>query len=317
MKHKQVLTFDGGGIKGVASTTWLSKLVKEKVLNLDNVFAVSGTSTGSIIAAALAKPNPFSPDDITELYRELSPKIFKRPWWTPKILDVIVFSAPYDIRKLEDALKYHFGNTKVGDCPRKFVIPIWDLFGMHRGERASTVLMVNNFSGGVYEEYLDWPLYKVLAGSSAAPTYFKPMIWQDSLGKKHMWTDGGQVDNTALLSSLVTLFDKYFGAQISPDDLAVLSFGNGYKFQFEDPDKKESWATPRMIRSLINAIVQTNQLLGLTTSRRILFSNFRRCNFRLDSEPDLDDYRLIDKHIEWAKNCDLSEDKKWLKAFFI
>jgi patatin-like phospholipase/acyl hydrolase len=69
---KLILSLDGGGIRGKATTQFLSKI--EQKLNAENksvrdyVDFYAGTSTGSIIALALATTN-MTMDDQGENYR--------------------------------------------------------------------------------------------------------------------------------------------------------------------------------------------------------------------------------------------------------
>jgi uncharacterized protein len=88
---KRMLSLDGGGIRGALTLGFLKKL--ETILrqiedNPDLLLChyfdlIGGTSTGSIIASALAIGKTV--DEITELYMNLGGKIFgeKRSWWNP------------------------------------------------------------------------------------------------------------------------------------------------------------------------------------------------------------------------------------------
>ena len=81
-KSLRVLSIDGGGMRGVYSSTYLSVLAKElakqrKINNLDVGKAfdlIVGTSSGGILACALAAGIPL--DEVSDLYSEHGQEIF-------------------------------------------------------------------------------------------------------------------------------------------------------------------------------------------------------------------------------------------------
>ena len=81
----RVLSLDGGGMRGTYTATYLDRLAatfatRRKVASLDIGAAfdlIVGTSTGGIIACALAAGVPLS--DIVELYKQHGVAIFSRP----------------------------------------------------------------------------------------------------------------------------------------------------------------------------------------------------------------------------------------------
>src|ERR1700712_3057821 len=109
---KRILSLDGGGIRGALTLGYLKKIetvLREKendpALVLSDYFdLIGGTSTGSIIAGALAIG--MSVDEIVKMYMDLGGKIFgkKRSFWNP--LQTLKFlKAEYDYQALEDNLK--------------------------------------------------------------------------------------------------------------------------------------------------------------------------------------------------------------------
>ncbi len=100
----RVLSLDGGGMRGTYTATYLDK-VADTAARRRNVDALDigagfdlivGTSTGGVIAAALATGVPLA--DIVALYVEHGPSIFSRPLPTGPI------SAVFDIPKRPQAL---------------------------------------------------------------------------------------------------------------------------------------------------------------------------------------------------------------------
>jgi len=100
----RVLSLDGGGMRGTYTATYLDRVAasfatRRRVAALDIGAAfdlIVGTSTGGIIACALAAGIPLA--DIVKLYSEHGPSIFSRP------LPSGYTSIIGDIRKRPEAL---------------------------------------------------------------------------------------------------------------------------------------------------------------------------------------------------------------------
>src|SRR5215471_1531222 len=83
---KRILSLDGGGVRGAISIGFLERLEKtiaeiegRPTLLCDWFDLIGGTSTGAIIAAALALG--FSATDIRKFYHDLAQRVFRRPLW--------------------------------------------------------------------------------------------------------------------------------------------------------------------------------------------------------------------------------------------
>ena len=76
----QIMTFDGGGIRGALVAALLRRLKGDFKDLLNNVDLFAGTSTGSAIALSLA--NKKSPEDLTALYSTKEMKfVFGKSRW--------------------------------------------------------------------------------------------------------------------------------------------------------------------------------------------------------------------------------------------
>src|SRR6188474_3822638 len=111
---KRILALDGGGLRGILSLGLLQKI--ENVLRerhqagddfrLCHYFdLIAGTSTGAIIAAALAAG--MSVDEVIAHYQQLGREVFTRDW-----LRFGVVRARYDEASLIANLKRVFGETR-------------------------------------------------------------------------------------------------------------------------------------------------------------------------------------------------------------
>src|ERR1700733_13528072 len=72
----RILSFDGGGIRGLLSTLLLRRLMDESSVSdlIDRVDMFAGTSSGGLIALGLAAEIPL--DKIRDLFVREGPKIF-------------------------------------------------------------------------------------------------------------------------------------------------------------------------------------------------------------------------------------------------
>ena len=100
---KRILALDGGGIRGALSLGYLKHLENhlrkqhqnDQLLLSDYFDMIGGTSTGSIIAAALAIG--MSVDEIKQKYFELGTKIFGKKYKWFKIFEIDdLLKAKYD-----------------------------------------------------------------------------------------------------------------------------------------------------------------------------------------------------------------------------
>lgn len=156
------IAIDGGGIRGLIVAQALAALenhLQQPVHEIARL--VVGTSTGSIISAALASGIPAS--RVTQLYQSLAETVF------PDTLRKRLFPLTryrYPAQPLEQALNHYFGNMKMGDywgayTRRDVVITAYDL------EENRT-----RFIKPWKPEYANWSVAKSVQASCTVPTYF-------------------------------------------------------------------------------------------------------------------------------------------------
>jgi len=162
LRRHVALAVDGGGIRGVMIARALMELERALGRPLAGVFELTaGTSTGSIIAAALAAG--LSAERVHALYLELGRRVFPRSirscLWP-------VFRWRYPSGPLADALREHLGDMTMGDFWR-------------REPRRDVVIVVRDlvenrsrFIKPWKPEYAGFPAWKAVLASSTVPTYF-------------------------------------------------------------------------------------------------------------------------------------------------
>jgi len=237
---KKILALDGGGIRGALTLGYLKKIediLKAKHPSKGEDFRMSdyfdligGTSTGAIIATLLAMGNTV--DHIIKLYLELGDKIFaeKRAWWNPKS-----WFATYGYEGMVQGLKFAYGeDTTIGSDRIKTGLCI-----VAKRADTNSIWPMNNHPGGKYYgepgNNKDYLLWQVVRASTAAPTYFRPQIFdvgQKDKPQKAAFIDGGlSMANNPTLSLLMvaTLKGFPFRWPWGEDKLLMVSVGTGWR----------------------------------------------------------------------------------------
>jgi uncharacterized protein len=233
---KKLLALDGGGIRGALSLAILRSLearLRARYENRELVLAdyfdyIGGTSTGAIIAAALALGKPV--DTVQEMYRSLGKKIF-----TKRFLP-LRFRSLYRDGPLTSALEDFLGkDCKLGDPKLKTLL----LLVLH-STRTDSPWPLSNCTWAKYnradrylitppDRNLDLSLSTLIRGSTAAPIYFPPQEVQ--IGERaFLFQDGGvtSFNNPALILFLLATLPEYrLCWPVGEDRLLIVSIGTG------------------------------------------------------------------------------------------
>jgi hypothetical protein len=201
------IAIDGGGIRGVIPARALMEVEKALKKTCHDLFQLSvGTSTGSIIAAGIARG--LSAQQMYDLYLSMGSGIFK-----PTLRSRFWFSVRYRYprTRLEKALRENMGDITVGDLwkqkpPRALVITSFDLIENR-----------TRFIKSWKTEYEIWPLYKAVLASAAAPTYF-PVV-------DGHFVDGGvgSYNNPCYIAA----YESQFCLNWKPEETTLISLGTG------------------------------------------------------------------------------------------
>lgn len=214
MSFKKLLSIDGGGIKGVFAAQFLADIEETYNVRLYEFFdIITGTSTGGIIASALALGIPAK--DILELYLKRGKEIFSG-YSSNRLVNKYkslrrFFKAKYTNDDLKRILCEVFGDKKVGDCKTRLLIPAFNL----------ETYKIEVFKTAHDERYIrDYKesIVNVLMSTTAAPTYFPDYKFTN----RGRYIDGGIGSNNpshlAVTESIVTCgWDR--------KDLKLLSIG--------------------------------------------------------------------------------------------
>lgn len=186
----KVLCIDGGGIRGLIPALVLAEIEQRTGKRMaEMVDLVAGTSTGGILACALARRGPdgrplLSAEELAEIYLEEGPKIFHRG------LLKRIFSAGgwvderYEDDGLNRALERYLGASMLSEALTDVLVTAYDINGrfafFFRSARART------------DPTYDFRLVQVARATSAAPSYFEPVEVTDRAGARtYPLIDGG------------------------------------------------------------------------------------------------------------------------------
>lgn len=156
----KTLAIDGGGIRGLIPALVLAEIERRTGRPIATmVDLIAGTSTGGIIACALAKPDPMPAERIAALYETDGPEIFDR-----SLLKVIIsangyLDERYDSDGLVAVLRRHLGDARLTDATTPIMLTAYDL------EARQALLLRDE----------DISMVDAAHATSAAPTYFEPV----------------------------------------------------------------------------------------------------------------------------------------------
>lgn len=243
-KKFNILTIDGGGIRGVFPGKFLAdleNLISEKNLDKKRIYEhfdlICGTSTGGILAISLALGIPAN--EILDLYLTRAKEIFgaKRQWFKR-----LTYYSKYDIENLKINIRDKFRNYFNGNDPRLIdvktavCVPIYDLL-----EGRPSVLK-SNYHPRFNRDY-HIPAYIAALSTAAAPTYFDPVsetyekIKSDSIENFSNKIDGGVFANNPTILAIIEA-QKAFNVDLK--NIQILSIGTG-KMKYSDAKDRKHW----------------------------------------------------------------------------
>ncbi len=175
---KRVLALDGGGVRGAITVAFLERIEAifseryGKDVRLGDYFhLVGGTSTGAIIAGALALG--YRAHQVKEFYTRLAPLVFKRQRWRIPILQ-----AKFGVQGLRTEIEKIVGNLDLQSD--KLITGICIV--TKRMDTGSPWILANNpeapywEDGGGHDGNKYYKLATIVRASTAAPSFFDPEV---------------------------------------------------------------------------------------------------------------------------------------------
>jgi predicted acylesterase/phospholipase RssA len=226
---KRLLALDGGGVRGAITVAFLEQIerVLRKHLGKDEVHLgdwfdlIGGTSTGSIIAGALALG--YTTSDILRFYLDLAPKVFRRPFWR-----IMGLQAKFDAAALRQEIESIVHDLTLDTD--KLITGLGVI--TKRMDTGSPWILSNNPRAPYWEWDKGRRLSNLVRASTAAPFYFDPEVItvDERTNETGLFVDGGVTphNNPSLVLFMMTVLKAFnIDWALGPDRLTIVSVGTG------------------------------------------------------------------------------------------
>ena len=235
---RKLLALDGGGIRGVITLEILAEIERQlqKQLDRDDDFVladyfdyIAGTSTGAIIGTCLALGMRVA--DVAQFYKDSGPAMFDKVGLIKRFKQ-----GKFSDKKLAAQLQDVIGK-KTGDPMATFGTEHLRtlLMLVLRNATTDSPWPVSNNPAAKYnapnrpDDNLKIPLWQLIRGSTAAPTYFPPELVK--MGEhEFIFVDGGvtMYNNPAFQLFLMATVEAYnLGWPAGEKELLLVSIGTG------------------------------------------------------------------------------------------
>jgi len=233
---KRLLSFDGGGIRGLIALEIAGRLetllrdalgAGEDFVLSDYFDYVAGTSTGAIIATCLSLG--YSVAQVRNFYLEGAAAMFRR---APLLKQLYYRNVGTNLTaRLQELLRAPDGSElKLGDDALRTLLLV-----IMKNATTNSPWPLSNNPAAMYNNRtqdgcnLDLPLWKIVRASTAAPTFFPP---EDVTvgGQRFVFVDGAVsvYNNPAFLLFLMSTLPEYrLGWQTGEDKMLLISLGTG------------------------------------------------------------------------------------------
>ena len=229
----RILSIDGGGIRGIIPALVLADLERRTGRRVAELFdLIAGTSTGGILACALAAPGAKPAAELVGLYRERGPEIFRRSLWQRIESAEGLLDEKHDARELVRALRDELGDARLSDATTGVLVTAYDLVAREPHFFKS------------WRPDRDAPMVDVAHATAAAPTYFEPL----ALGARSLVDGGVFATNPAMCA--------YAEAQrLRPGEpVYLVSLGTGEHTRSIPHERAAGWGLVQWVRPVIDVV---------------------------------------------------------------
>lgn len=315
-----ILTIDGGGLRGILPLLILKEL--EKIVNkpiINQFHLIAGTSTGAIIAVGLSharnhQSTHYSISDLEHLYVSHGAQIFPptnnwidKNWKQARSL----FSAEYSNKGLLMVLNKYFDHYRINSCMVPILVPAYDIrnnCGVFFKSRYA------HHSSIGYSPLKNALLTDICMATSAGPTYlashrFNYCNEEGTDAREINCIDGGVFLNNPTMAALVEIWKYYkdpvygFNNYNELPPIRVLSIGTGHYNPDWNTVKTVNWGKMQWARPLIELMMWSGNQAVVAQAREALLLNenkedvdltnhLLRINVSLDKPIDMADSSL-------------------------
>lgn len=325
----RILSLDGGGIRGAFAAAFLAEIERQLHKPVGRYFdLIAGTSTGSIIAAALALGE--SAETVERLYLERGSEIFTRldapaPSWLlragmrclsrryPKqeFDSAWLLNTKYTNQRLRSALVEVYGDRVIEAAKQRLVIPAVDL------TQGKTVVFKTPHLPGLFRDR-EINVVDAVMASSAAPAYFPPV----SIGSGSAYCDGGLWANNPIVVAYAEAIQinaackRGIDPQFQAEDIHALSVGTGEHPYFAKPPESRAgllWWGPRLLQ-----VVGASHSQGANFQAQYLLGpRYDRINFQVpDNGWKLDAFEFVEQLVHLGRESAVQELRSIQSRYF-
>lgn len=288
-KRFQILSLDGGGIRGLFSAAVLAAIEEDLSINIiDHFDLIAGTSTGGIIAIGLGLG--MRPREIVEFYLREGPKIFPRycglKWfqhWAYR---------KFTPEPLIKALQSCFEGKRFGDSEKRLVIPSYNL-----GEDDVYIFRTPH-AERLRRDY-KVPAWKVALATSSAPTFFPCTRDVENI----RLIDGGVWANNP---TMVAIIEAFGTLNVPLNQLWVLSIGTSDTVSHRRNRLNSGGIVAWALGSAAIEVIMRGQSIGINNQANFLLggSRIERLNPKVAAnEFSLDGTHMAEDLIGKAAYC--------------
>ena len=242
----RILSIDGGGIRGIIPAIVLDHIEERTERRIADLFdVIAGTSTGGLLALALAVPGDggrprYAAADVVEIYADNGAGIFPEDWFG-KIRQLV--NEKYPATGLERVLDEQLGRTRLRDALTDVIVTAYDI------ERRSPFFFRS--ARAREEEGYDFAMRDVARATSAAPTYFEPVqLPAAPPHSPYTLVDGGVFANNPGMCAFV---DRWAG-QGNVEDTLMVSLGTGVLTRPIAYEDAKDWGLIEWARPVIDVV---------------------------------------------------------------
>jgi patatin-like phospholipase/acyl hydrolase len=282
----RILAIDGGGIRGLIPAVVLAEIERRTGRRIAELFElIAGTSTGGILACALARPGDaggpaYTAADLVGLYESEGPEIFHRSLLRRVASADGYVDERYDDEGLNAALRRYLGATTLSQTLTDLFITAYEI------ERRAAFFFRS--ARAREDPTHDFTLVEAARATAAAPTYFEPFRVRDVAGAA-TWTliDGGVFATNPAMAAYAEL---QAAGRADEVDL-VVSLGTGVQTRPLPYDQVRGWGRLEWARPLIDVVFDgVSQAVDFELGQLLGPARYVRLQTRLDEAgDDLDD----------------------------
>lgn len=302
MPQRYLLSIDSGGIRGIIPAVALVKLEKTTGrLTRDTFSFVAGTSTGAMIATAIAAGVPAV--QILDLYVNRTPELFVRYPWT--MLKRVLFGYMYSTRELHDLIAEAIGPAHawtLNDSPIDIL-----LTAKRISDGMPWYFVRDNSRNAGCTGRLG--IVDCTTASAAAPTYFEPWTISETSAPPQCDSVGRLVDGAVgvtgnpVYQACIEAFDYTPGYK--PEETITVSLGTGRFKHRKEPLWIGGWLEWVLAELLESPGEQQTEI----TQRHFPQMTFYRIDTELKENIGLDDANKIGRLVEYGER--LAEKIDW------